>query len=245
MARTKSTARKRSSPGPPRETFTLDVDRAVILAEWLSSMTALRILNIESDNLGDEESSALAFSFKEVTLMEKLELSWTEIRNGRADAALGSRNQPQYLQLWNNSIDPDGAALLGDAMGSLTKLQVFGLSGNNIGDNVATEIAPALGKMTQLKELYFRKNNIRSDGASALARAFESMTAWNGGSNRSCACTSRDDATAETGHWFKQHPNPGRCNTCIGPWKIATAERVVLFKQHHWRRGSCCSGTCF
>jgi Ran GTPase-activating protein (RanGAP) involved in mRNA processing and transport len=163
---------------PPRETFTLDVDRAVILAEWLSSMTDLRILNIESDKLGGVESSTLAFSCKEVTLMEKLELPWTEIRNGGADAALASRNQPQYLQLWNNSIDPDGAALLGDVMGSLTKLQVFGLSGNNIGDKVATEIAPALGKMTQLKELYLRKNNIGSygaSGASALARAFENM----------------------------------------------------------------------
>ena len=88
-------------------------------------------------------------------------------------AVLGANKSLLELDLWNNSIGPEEAVTLADALMSNMTLQTLCISHNNIGTKGLTALADALKVNASLKTLDLEVNGINTEGASAIIDAIE------------------------------------------------------------------------
>lgn len=103
-----------------------------------------------------------------------------EIRNMRASSpailsstllALSSLATIRLLDLCDNQIDDDGAAVLAAVLARLTALEELNLSANLISDRGANAIACSVAQMPLLRILNLSSNHIRQAGAKEVAAA--------------------------------------------------------------------------
>ena len=80
------------------------------------------------------------------------------------------------LDIGDNHISSEGAAVLGEALKSCTNLQALYIQDNNICSEGAAAVAEALKSCTDLQTLDIGYNYIRSEGAAALVEALKSCT---------------------------------------------------------------------
>ena len=155
-------------------------DVATTLASGIEFLTALRKLNLFSNNTGPGGATAFAGKFKFLTALQKLDLSCNNIGPEGATALAGKFNfltALQNLDLSHNNIGPDGAIALACGFEFCTALQMLDLSYNNIGPEGATALAGKFNFLTALQNLDLCHTNIGPDGALALACGFEFCTA--------------------------------------------------------------------
>ncbi len=109
------------------------------------------------------------FSFD--TIERMFELSHSQINPIKSQAltqALTFNNSLQWLDLSNNDLGDEGAALFADLLHINKVIKVLNLSGNNIGDDGAISLASSLFNNTTLTVFYLNNNDIHRAGAHVL-----------------------------------------------------------------------------
>jgi len=123
--------------------YSINSEKAKVLAEALKTNRTMTTLEIEDDNIGDEGAKAFA-------------------------EALKTNNILMTLNLAGNKIGVEGAKAFAEALKNNNKLMTLNLGNNTIGDEGATALVN-----TKLTELYLYNNHISLEGAIALAEALE------------------------------------------------------------------------
>ena len=107
------------------------------LVSFLSKMTALQVLDLQSIEIGDKGMEALAPALGNMKALQTLNLSNNEIGEKGVEALAPVLKDLNLIELGlsYNGIDEKGAKALAPALGKMTALQVLDLSNNNIDDN--------------------------------------------------------------------------------------------------------------
>jgi len=88
-------------------------------------------------------------------------------------AAAATSKHLEYLGLWNNRIEDNGAKFIADFLDHRSHLHFVNLHGNLISDKGAITIGKAVAKHQHLKVLNLSYNSIADDGMQVLAKAVE------------------------------------------------------------------------
>jgi NLR family CARD domain-containing protein 3 len=148
-------------------------DGAVALARAVTTNKSLRVLWLYRNGIGDVGLTALADSLKqneslETFSVEEVQLGNVAVLTSFANALKINKGLKE-LNLGDNSIDSEGAAILADALKVNTTLTDLELSDNSIEDEGATSILNALaGWNTTLTTLALWGNDISETIHSAI-----------------------------------------------------------------------------
>ena len=115
----------------------------------------------------------------EVKTLQKLDLSNNNLSNEEAaiiSDGLKSNNSLQELYVSCNQITSEGAERLGEAMQVNTTLQKLDINANTICDDGAAAISDALKSNNSLQELYMAHNHITCEGAKKIGEAIKVNT---------------------------------------------------------------------
>ena len=137
-------------------------DGAVYLAEGLRWFTNLEYLNLSANNIGLKGEKAIAEAIQNLKL-KIFNISWNSI-----STALLFADQSN-LEILNVSATNIGSACGRGELIFSSSLKVLNLSQNSIDSNGAAMIAKALKPCTELSELILSCNNIGFEGAMAIA----------------------------------------------------------------------------
>ncbi|CAG9333359.1 unnamed protein product [Blepharisma stoltei] len=130
--------------------FYLGDDELILLAEMVRRNRVLRILEFQSNLIGDKGAIALG---------KVLELN--------------SCPSLSILHLEQNQIGDQGAVALAQGLRNHSNLQILHISSNKIKDDGAIALSLALKENSALQELYFSSNQIQDEGATALGEALK------------------------------------------------------------------------
>ncbi len=132
--------------------------------------STLRILDLNTNSIGNNNATGLANALKKNKTLKQLNLSKNNIGDEGATALATALIQTlEILVLDDNNIGDIGAIALGNGLGTNTTLKYLYLIKNMIGDEGATAIAKGLNITKTLTTLDLTKNKIGDDGAKALA----------------------------------------------------------------------------
>eukprot|EP00439_Symbiodinium_sp_Y106_P024399 s1473_g2.t6 len=149
------------------------------LAPALKVLAALKVLNLESNDLGDDGAKARrgrtgsprAWSFA----LDILRCDVMNICKALAEFLTGL-SLLEHLYLHSNNIHSEGAQALAPALKGLAALKVLNLGYNHLGPDGAKALAPALKGLAALKVLDLGWNDLQPDGAKALAESLTGMS---------------------------------------------------------------------
>lgn len=163
---------------PTLQTLNLSFDRIdegalIDVAEQLPNLTALRVLNLSHNSIGDSGARTLAARLRHCPL-ETLDLSYNSIGN-HGLIALASQLQENEslhtLDLGYNLISDIGVEKLATKLHLCRELTVLVLSGNTIGDAGVTALATGLPNCSKLTTLELGENRASASAKAKLALA--------------------------------------------------------------------------
>jgi Ran GTPase-activating protein (RanGAP) involved in mRNA processing and transport len=142
------------------------------IAIALQKITKLKILNLNSNNIGNGGATLIANALKNFKnkSLTNLQLSTNKIGDKGADALLKALNEYQQINFINLSFNNIGDAGL-KQLTQLNKnsLTILKLRHNNIGGKGAIEIGKMLSQNKKLEQLYLDHNKIGDKGAKEIA----------------------------------------------------------------------------
>lgn len=186
---------------------------------WGLARTRVRRLSFEEADLGDECVKQLgealgsgcarqlqALTLRSVLLADAGAVQLAAALNNHSNCVLVS------LDLSDNSIGPEGAKAMAEALRGGCALETLCLHENLIGDVGAVAIAAAIRtpKCAALRELILSNNEIRAIGGVALARALESLSCCVIALNLSGNFISRTTYEAVAQAQAENHTKPAR-----------------------------------
>jgi Ran GTPase-activating protein (RanGAP) involved in mRNA processing and transport/signal recognition particle receptor subunit beta len=131
------------------------------------NLTGLISLQLWSNNLGADETNAIASNLKQI---RSLDLAGNNIGAEGAKAIATNLKQLTSLNLWGNEVRKTGVKAIAR---NLLQLISLNLSDNMVGDEGAKSIA---GNLSQLTELSLGNNSIGVEGATAIASKLSKLT---------------------------------------------------------------------
>ena len=148
----------------------------VLLAEALKVNSALTVLKLHGNDIGDQGATGLAEALKVNSSLTKLSLDDNAIGDQDATGlakALKVNSTLTELHLAGNDIGDQGATGLAEALKENSTLTVLNLHGNGIGDQRVSGLAEAFKVNSTLIELDLGYNAIDYQGATNLAEALK------------------------------------------------------------------------
>ena len=156
----------------------IDSTGAKVMASVLGSLTRLRELCLNGNNIGAGGVNSLVPALQRLTQLESLHLYRNNISAegiAKLAHALGFLAQLTTLSLGGNHIGRDGIVALVPALEKLVHLKALNLNDNAIGAAGAVALAPVLGKLTKMTKLYLNRNDIGARGAKDLGSALQKL----------------------------------------------------------------------
>ena len=179
----------------------LSTSGIVTIADSLSNISTLKILNIKNTAFTEEASDSVASLIKSNTGIEELYLGYNKLKAGAlkivralkevsslkvldlnssktsgiiADdlSAVIDRNSLQILWLANNDLRLNISTIL-DSLSKITTLTELNLSGNDMTDDVAASLASAIKSNSSLEDLRLSNNRLTT---SSIATMSESLS---------------------------------------------------------------------
>ena len=179
----------------------LSTSGIVTIADSLSNISTLKILNIKNTAFTEEASDSVASLIKSNTGIEELYLGYNKLEAGAlkivralkevsslkvldlnssktsgiiADdlSAVIDRNSLQILWLANNDLRLNISTIL-DSLSKITTLTELNLSGNDMTDDVAASLASAIKSNSSLEDLRLSNNRLTT---SSIATMSESLS---------------------------------------------------------------------
>lgn len=159
-------------------------DGAKALAVALETVSNLKRIALDYNNIGDEGTVALASAFQHITSIAALDLKGNSIGDLGAKALsseLWHAAQLTRLDLQSNVIGPSGTRALAAALRKTPMMTFLSLAGNPIGDAGAKALASVLRHMPSLIGLDVSNCGLGEDGERSLAAAIVVLEAGRGG----------------------------------------------------------------
>ena len=147
------------------------------LAKHLHCVPYLKKLHLDGTQMGEEEVTALAHSFKNVTQLSKLVLSNNPLGHGISEFAKHLHNVPHLKKLLLNDtqMGEEEVTALALSLKNATQLNKLFLSNNPLGHGVS-ELAKHLHNVPHLKKLHLNDTQMGEEEVTALALSLENVT---------------------------------------------------------------------
>ena len=147
------------------------------LAKHLHCVPYLEKLYLDDTQMGEEEVTALAHSFKNVTQLSKLVLSNNPLGHGISEFAKHLHNVPHLKKLLLNDtqMGEEEVTALALSLKNATQLNELLLSNNPLGHGVS-ELAKHLHSVPHLEKLNLEDTQMGEEEVTALARSLQNVT---------------------------------------------------------------------
>ena len=147
------------------------------LAKHLHCVPYLKKLHLDDTQMDEEEVTALAHSFKNVTQLSKLVLSNNPLGHGVSELAKHLHSVPQLekLRLGDTQMGEEEVTALALSLKNVTQLSQLFLSNNPLGHGVS-ELAKHLHFVPQLEKLDLNDTQTGEEEVTALAHSLKNVT---------------------------------------------------------------------